>query len=122
MILAIVVGVVAGLGAVARYVIDQVIQHQHDLVFPFGTLTVNVVGSLLLGLITGLAVHHGLPVGPAVVLSAGFCSGFTTWSTYAYESLALAEAGALLEALGNIVGGLAVGLAAAAAGFGLALL
>lgn len=122
MTLAIVVGLVAGLGAVARYVADQVIQHQHDLVFPFGTLAVNVVGSLLLGLVTGLGVHHGLPAGLTVVLSAGFCSGFTTWSTYAYESLALAEAGALLEALGNIVGSLAAGLAAAAAGFGLALL
>lgn len=122
MTLAIVVGLVAGLGSVARYVVDQVIQHQHELVFPFGTLAVNVVGSLLLGLVTGLAVHHGLATGPTVVLSAGFCSGFTTWSTYAYESLALAEAGALLQALGNIVGSLVVGLAAAAAGFGLALL
>lgn len=122
MTLAIVVGLVAGLGSVARYVVDQVIQHQHDLVFPFGTLAVNVVGSLLLGLVTGLAVHHGLPAGLTVVLSAGFCSGFTTWSTYAYESLTLAEAGALLEALGNIVGSLVAGMAAAGVGFGLALL
>jgi len=121
-ILGIVVGLVAGLGAVARYVTDQVVQHQHDSVFPFGTFSVNVFGSLLLGLITGLAVHHGLPTHLTVVLSAGFCSGFTTWSTYAYESLALAEAGALLESVGNIVGSLAVGLAAGAAGFGLALL
>lgn len=122
MSLAIVVGLAAGLGTVARYVADQVIQHQHDSVFPFGTFAVNVSGSLLLGLVTGLAVHHGLPAGPTVVLSAGFCSGFTTWSTYAYESLALAEAGALLEALGNILGSLTTGLVAAAAGFGLALL
>jgi len=121
-ILAIAVGLVAGLGSVARYVADRAIQHQHDLVFPFGTLTVNVVGSLLLGLVTGLAVHQGLPTGPTVVISAGFCSGFTTWSTYAYESIALAEGGALLAALGNIFGSLAAGLAAAAAGFGLALL
>ena len=88
--------------------------------FPLGTLIVNVTGSLLLGLVTGLAIHHGLPTGPAVVLSAGFCSGYTTWSTFSYETLALAETGALLEAAGNIVGSVAAGLAAAAIGFALA--
>lgn len=121
MILVLLVGAAAGLGALARYVLDQVVQHQHDSVFPYGTLAVNAAGSLLLGLLTGLAAHHGLPTDPLVVLSAGFCSGFTTWSTYLWESIALAEAGALLEATTNIVGSLIVGLAAAVAGFGLAL-
>jgi CrcB protein len=69
-----------------------------------------------------LATHHGLPTGPTVVLSAGFCSGYTTWSTYAWESLALAETGALLQAAANLVGSLVLGLAAAVAGLGLALL
>ncbi|PZS33815.1 MAG: fluoride efflux transporter CrcB [Pseudonocardiales bacterium] len=122
MILTVVVGLVAGLGALTRYVIDEVIEHQHDTVFPIGTFTINITGSLLLGLVTGLAAHHGLPTGAAVVLSAGFCSGYTTWSTFAYETLALAETGALLEAAGNLAVSVGVGLAAAAAGFALALL
>lgn len=122
MTLTVVVGLTAGLGALLRYVIDQVVEQQHDTLFPLGTLTVNVTGSLLLGLVTGLATHHGLSAGAAVVLSAGFCSGYTTWSTFAYETLALSETGALLEAAGNLAVSMGAGLAAAAAGFGLALL
>lgn len=122
MILTVVVGLAAGLGAVVRYVVDQLIEARHDTVFPFGTFTVNVTGSLLLGLVSGLAMHHGLPTGPTIALSAGFCSGYTTWSTFAYETLALVETGALLEAAGNVLASVAAGLTAAAAGFGLALL
>lgn len=120
--IAVLVGLAAGIGAVARYVTDLVVQARHDSVFPLGTFAINVTGSLLLGLITGLGLHHGLPAGPGAVASAGFCGGFTTWSTLTYETLALAERGALLEAVGNIVVSLAVGLTAAAAGLGLALL
>lgn len=120
--LAILVGLFAGVGAVARYVLDRVVEHRHDSVFPFGTFTVNVSGSLLLGLITGFSRPGGLATGPTMVLSAGFCSGFTTWSTFAYETLALAESGAYLEAALNLAGSIAAGLAAAAAGLGLALL
>ncbi len=122
MILAILVGLAAGLGAVARYVTDQVIQHQYDSVFPFGTFTVNVTGSLLLGAIVGLGRHHGLPVDVGVVLAAGFCSGFTTWSTFAYETLVLAETGALAEAAANIAFSVGISVLAAAAGLGLTLL
>ena len=46
-------------------------QQQHDAGFPYGTFAVNVTGSFLLGLLTGLALHHGLPDGPTVTLSAG---------------------------------------------------
>ena len=116
---AVLVGLAAGLGALARYVTDQVVQSQHDSVFPVGTFVINVTGSLLLGLVTGLG--HGLPRELVVVLSASFCGGFTTWSTFGYETLALAEGGSLYEAAGNVTASLAVGLAAAAAGFGFAL-
>lgn len=122
MTLALLVGLAAGFGAVARYTLDRAIQHRFTTVFPVGTFTVNVTGSLLLGLVTGLAAHHGLPADPTVVLSAGFCSGYTTWSTYAYETLALAETRALRAATANLVLSVAVGLAAAGAGFALALL
>lgn len=117
--LALGVGLAAGVGAVARYLLDQIIQSRHDAVFPFGTLVINLTGSFVLGLVTGLALHGGLPEGPTIVLSAGFTGGYTTWSTWAWESLALAESGALGEAAVNIVGSLALGLAAA--GLGLAL-
>lgn len=122
MIVALLVGAASGGGAVARYVMDLVIQRRLTTTFPFGTLTVNLVGSTLLGLVTGLAVHHGLPTGPTAVFSAGFCSGFTTWSTFIWETLALRERGYLLAAVGYFTGSLAAGLAAAAAGYGIGLL
>jgi CrcB protein len=121
-ILALAIGAAAALGAVCRYLVDQVVQHRHDQLFPWGTFVINVSGSLLLGLTTGLAAHHGLPPVPTVVLGAGLLGGYTTWSTYLWETLALAESGAVRQAALNLVGSLAVGLAAAAAGLGLALL
>ena len=122
MILALAVSLAAALGAAGRYLVDQVVQHQHDQTFPWGTFVINMSGSLLLGLTTGFAAHHGLPPVPTTLVGVGFLGGYTTWSTYLWESLALAEAGALRTAALNLVGSLAAGFAAAAAGFGLALL
>lgn len=119
MILAFAVGLAAAAGAVTRYLLDQLIQSRHDAIFPFGTMTINTTGSFLLGLLTGLSTHHGLPTAPTIVLSAGFAGGYTTWSTWAWESLALAETGAIAQAAANIAGSILLGLAAA--GLGLAL-
>jgi len=121
MLLALGVGALAGVGAVCRYVVDRVISHRHDGDFPWGTLVINVVGSFLLGLATGLATHHGLSIGAATIIGSGFCAGFTTFSTWAWETVALSEAGAFLAASLNVVASLVVGLLAAAGGFWLAL-
>ena len=112
----------AGIGALARYVLDQTVQHRTRGTFPYGTFVINVTGSLLLGFVVGVTAHHHFPSDAALVLGAGFAGGYTTWSTWAWESVALAETGALAPMALNIVGSLAVGLAAAAAGLGLALL
>ena len=120
MILALAVGLAAGLGAVTRYGVDQLIQRRTDGAFPWGTFAVNSSGSLLLGLVAGLAARNGLPAAATVTLSAGFAGGFSTLSTWAWETLALAETGSVLEAAANIVASFAVGLAAAAAGLALA--
>jgi CrcB protein len=121
-ILAVGIAAAAAVGAACRYVLDQIVQHQHDQAFPWGTFVINVTGSFLLGLTTGFAEHHGLPAVPAAVMGAGFLGGYTTWSTYLWESLALAEAGALGLAGVNVIGSVAIGCVAAATGFGLALL
>ncbi len=117
--LALSVALAAGLGAVLRYVVDQVVRGRHVLDFPFGTMLVNATGSLLLGVVTGLALHHGLDADLTVVLSAGFAGGYTTLSTWAWESVALLENGALLQSLANAVGTLVICLATAAIGLGL---
>lgn len=116
------VALAAGLGAVLRYVVDQAVQHRTGTGFPYGTLVINVSGSLLLGLTAGLAAHHGLPPAATAVVGAGFAGGFTTLSTWAWESLALVEEGDLMGAAVNVLASFALGLGAAAAGLGLALL
>ena len=116
------VALAAGLGAVLRYLVDQFVYRRTRGDFPLGTLVVNVSGSFLLGLVTGLAAHHGLPHTPTVVIGTGFAGGYTTLSTWAFETVGLAETGELAEAAVNIVGSFAAGLAAAAAGLGVALL
>jgi CrcB protein len=116
------VALAAGAGAVARYVLDSLVQRRTRRAFPAGTVLVNVSGSLLLGLVVGLAIHHGVPATPVALLGAGFAGGYTTFSTWAWESIALIETGAYAGAALNVVGSLAAGMAAAAAGLGLALL
>ncbi|MEU6077658.1 fluoride efflux transporter CrcB [Micromonospora sp. NPDC047074] len=106
----------AAVGAPLRYLTDRAVQARLGTAFPWGTLTVNVAGSLLLGLLVGL------PVGPAVgaLLGTGFCGALTTYSTFSHETLRLARRGRRLLALGNVLCGVAAGLAAATAGFALA--
>ncbi len=114
--------VAAGVGAPLRYVVDQAVQHRWPGAFPAGTLTVNLSGSFLLGLLTGVAAHHGLAQQAVTVLGTGLLGAYTTFSTFSYETVRLLEDGAVAEAALTVAGGLALGLAAAAAGLGLALL
>jgi CrcB protein len=107
---------------VLRYVVDRVVQHRARGDFPYGTLLINVTGSFLLGVTTGLALHHGLPDTTTLVIGTGFAAGYTTLSTWAWETVALAETGDLFEAGANVVGSFAAGLVAAGLGLGLATL
>jgi CrcB protein len=120
-ILAIAVGVAASLGAILRYGLDEVISRRSGTPVPLGTMVVNISGSFVLGLVTGLAAHHGLPSRTATICGAGLCGGFTTWSTYCWESLALARDRALGAMAFTLGASLALCLAAAAAGSALAL-
>lgn len=122
MLLTAAVGVLSGLGALTRHLVTVLLtaSSRRSDGFPVGTLVVNVSGSFLLGLVTGLALHAGLAEGPTVAMSAGFCGGYTTWSTFAAESVDLLERGAVARVVGNLAGSVALGLLAAGAGLGLA--
>lgn len=122
MILALLVSLGASFGAVSRYLIDQAVTRTRATAFPAGTWVINITGSFILGLLTGLTAHHGLPIDVVTVVGTGVCGGYTTFSTFSYETLRLTEDGSGLLAIGNIVGSLAAGLAAAALGLGAALL
>lgn len=108
----------AALGAPSRYLVDRYIQGRHDSVFPWGTLTVNVVGSFVLGVLVGL----GADVPETVLLAAGtgWCGALTTYSTFSYETLRLVEDGAWLFGVGNVLASVGAGVGAALAGFGAA--
>lgn len=122
MLLAILVGLAASLGALARYLLDQAVGHKWESAFPWGTWVINISGSFILGLITGFALHHGLNAHVVSVLGTGICGGYTTFSTFNFETIRLTEDGSLTGAFGNIAGSIGTGLLAAAAGLGLALL
>jgi fluoride exporter len=109
-------------GAPVRYLLDGVIGDRTNGVFPWGTFVINVTGSLLLGFVTGLALYHGFPDTPKVVLGTGFCGAYTTFSTHNFETVRLLEEGAVNEAARNAAGTLVAGLAAAALGLALAAL
>ncbi|HZZ51091.1 MAG TPA: CrcB family protein [Pseudonocardia sp.] len=103
------------LGAPARYLTDRLVQSRHDSGFPWGTFTVNAVGSFILGAVVG----WGGSTTVSLLLGTGFCGALTTYSTFGYETVVLANGGAWLYAAFNAFGSLAAGLGAA--GLGLAV-
>jgi CrcB protein len=109
----------AAVGAPARYLTDRAVQSRHDSLVPWGTLAVNVVGSLVLGVVTGLAVAHDLPEAVTLGVGTGFCGALTTYSTFSYETLRLLESRAVLVAVLNVGISLVAGLAAALVGYAL---
>jgi fluoride exporter len=103
------------IGAPARYLLDRTVQRRHESVFPWGTLTVNLIGCLVLGVLTGAA--QSLPKDLVVFAGTGFCGALTTFSTFSFETTRLLEEGSLLEAGLNALGSLVLGVLAAALGY-----
>ncbi len=108
--------VAAAIGAPARYLLDGAVQDRTGGAFPWGTFVVNVTGCLALGVLTGLGLYHGLGETTRTVVGTGGLGAYTTFSTFTFETVRLAEEGALTEALQNAGASLLVGLGAAAAG------
>jgi len=78
-------------GSIARFLIARHIELKYLTSFPFGTLTVNVAGSLLIGLLYGLSVKNVVSPEMRLLLATGFCGAFTTFSTFSYEFLTLMQ-------------------------------
>ena len=87
-----VVGLGGAIGSVARYLTAKVVDQKLNSVLPYGTLTVNLVGSFLLGIIYMLALRKaGLTENGRLFLGVGFCGGFTTFSAFALENFSLMQ-------------------------------
>ena len=110
----------AMIGAPLRYLTDRTVQSRHDTVFPWGTFAVNVTGSLILGLVTGAVAAGAASSQVQVLLGTGLCGALTTYSTFSYETLRLAESGARFYAAVNVAGSIVAGLGAAFTGAALA--
>jgi CrcB protein len=106
-------------GAPLRYLVDAAISDRVRGVAPWGTLVVNVSGSLALGMVTGFALYHGFPNTSRIVLGTGFCGAYTTFSTFTFETVRLAGEGVRRGAVGNAL--LTVFASGAAAALGLLL-
>jgi CrcB protein len=105
------------LGSSARYLVSSWMAGRFGSAFPWGTLTVNVAGSFLIGLIATLADDVG-SIGPEgrLFLVVGLLGGFTTFSSFSLETLRLAEQNEVVRALWNVLVNLALSLAAALLG------
>lgn len=106
----------AALGAPARYLTDRALQGRHDSVFPWGTFLANVGGCGLLGFLAALPAHPGL----MAFAGTGFCGALTTYSTFGYETVRLAQSGARTLAVLNVGASVFAGFGAAYSGMALA--
>jgi fluoride exporter len=106
----------AAVGAPMRYLTDRAVQSRHDTAFPWGTFTVNVVACLVLGVVTGAALAGSAPHGVQLLIGTGLCGALSTYSTFSYETMRLAEQGSRFFAAANIAASVTAGLGAAFVG------
>ena len=103
-------------GAVTRFVVDGAVRARLGGGFPWATLLINVTGSLLLGVLTGVVLFRHAGADAKAVLGTGFCGGYTTFSTSMFESVRLLQQGSTVRMLGNWLGTALLTTAAAALG------
>ena len=106
----------AALGAPARYLTDRLLQGRHNSAFPWGTLAANVAGCALLGFLAALPVSGGM----LAFAGTGFCGALTTYSTFGYETIRLAQSGARTLAVFNVGASILAGFGAAYCGMAVA--
>lgn len=100
----------AGLGANARYWLGALVAGRWGAVFPWATLTVNVMGSAVIGLFLGLAMQENWSASTRLFVAVGVLGGFTTFSTFSWETLNLIRERSLIFAAGNVLASVVLGL------------
>jgi CrcB protein len=113
------VGLGGLVGSIARYWVGGWAAERFGIGFPYGTFLINVSGSFVLGLVIAYLGLRTASPSWRLFLAVGFCGGYTTFSTYTYETLKLLEEGSVLLAFLYFVGGPLLGLGAVAVGMAL---
>lgn len=107
----------AALGAPTRFLVDRTVRARSSGLVPWGIVAVNVAGALVLGLLTGLSVQHRLSADWLLLLGTGFCGALTTFSTFAYDVIAILERRQWVAGVVTLAVHLVVALPAAALGW-----
>lgn len=116
------IGLGGGVGSIARFLCQKYIYDWYPHPFPFGTMIVNVAGCFLIGLFCALADKGNLLTPEwRLLLTTGFCGGFTTFSTFAYENINLLKSGELMYFMLYTAGSILLGLLATWLGIKLVL-
>ncbi|MBT1631660.1 fluoride efflux transporter CrcB [Curtobacterium flaccumfaciens] len=115
-VLLLAVSLAGGIGAALRLTLDGLIRGRFTSTLPIGTLTINITGSLILGLVTGLAIAHHLAAPVESVTGTGLMGGYTTFSTASFETVRLIQNRRYVIAVANGLGMLIVSIAAAGLG------
>lgn len=113
--IALLVALGAAVGAPARYLTDRAVQARHDTRFPWGTLTVNVAASFVLGGIAGAAGH--ISAEAFALVATGFCGAMSTFSALSYETFHLARDREWFHAVASIAVSLVAALGAVSIGW-----
>jgi len=112
------IGIGGAAGSMARYAITLLLPKTAVTSFPVSTLLVNLLGSLLIGLLAGVALRsQWMTQTGTALLAAGLCGGFTTFSAFALDGIRLLEAGAVLTALLYVSLSVVVGMVLCYAGY-----
>jgi fluoride exporter len=101
------IGLFGAVGAIARFLLDGVVSARASSTFPWGTLVVNLTGAFVLGFVTGK-----LSGTAQILVGTGLLGGYTTFSTWMFESHRLGEDGELRAGVVNLVGSLILGILA----------
>lgn len=110
------VGLGGALGSISRYLTGWIYAQYVTSPYPFTTLTVNLAGSLLIGILSALYIKSGSPI-TGFVFITGFCGGFTTFSTFSLDGLKLLQSGEHLQFVIYAAISLIMGLILCASGF-----
>lgn len=105
-----------GLGAALRFFVDSSVKRLVHTGYPLGTTLINISGSLVLGLLTGLTLHNALTTSWELILGTGLIGGYTTFSTASFETVRLIQERRWLAGAINSLGMLTAAIAAAALG------